>query len=261
MNLGLADKPVLVLASSGGLGRGVAMEFAREGARVMLFGRSEERLAAAASAIEAETGHRPLWTEGDLRSAEDIERAVDGTVSAYGGLWALFTNTGGPPAGNFAAFSDDAWQEAFALILLSCVRAVRAAVPHLRRSGGRIVNNASISTKQAIDGLLLSNVFRSGLAGLGKSLARELGRDRILVNTVGAGRIETDRIAQLDAFHATLEGITPAAVRGRAEASIPLGRSGQPADFARMVVFLCSEANSYLTGQNLLIDGGMVSAY
>lgn len=261
MNLGLTDKPILVLASSGGLGRGVATEFAREGARVMLFARSEERLAATADAIAAETGNRPLFTSGDITSADDVTRAVDRTVAEYGGLWGLFNNTGGPPAGPFDQFSDADWQKAFELTMLGYVRAIRAALPHLKKHGGRIVNNSSASTKQAIDGLLLSNTFRAGLVGLGKTLARELGKDKILVNTVGPGRIDTERVAQLDQIWAEQKGITYTDQRHQSENTIPLGFYGQPADFARIVVFLCSEANAYLTGQNLLIDGGMVGAY
>ncbi len=262
MNLGLADKPVLVMASSGGLGRGVATEFAREGARVMLFARSEERLKETAEAIGAETGHTPLYTVGDITSADDVAGAVARTVSEFGGLWALLNNTGGPPAGPFGQFSDADWTKAFELTMLGYVRAVRAALPHLKAGGGgRIVNNSSASTKQAIDGLLLSNTFRAGLVGFGKTLARELGPDKILVNTVGPGRIDTERVAQLDQLWAEQKGITYIDQRHQSESSIPLGAYGQPADFARIVVFLCSEANAYLTGQNLLIDGGMVGAY
>lgn len=261
MNLGLTDKPVLVLASSGGLGRGVATEFAREGARVMLFARSEDKLAATADAIASETGNRPSFVAGDITSAEEVVRAVERTVSEFGGLWALFNNTGGPPAGPFDQFNDDDWQRAFELTMLGYVRAIRASLPHMRKSGGRIVNNTSASTKQAIDGLLLSNTFRAGLVGLGKTLARELGKDGILVNTVGPGRIDTERVAQLDTLWAGQKGISYEDQRKQSEASIPLGNYGEPADFARIVVFLCSEANAYLTGQNLLIDGGMVGAY
>jgi 3-oxoacyl-[acyl-carrier protein] reductase len=261
MDLGLKDKPVLVMASSGGLGRGVATEFAREGARVMLFARSEEKLAATADAIEKETGNRPLFTAGDITNAADIARAVDRAVAEFGGLWALFNNTGGPPAGPFDQFTDEDWQRAFELTMLGYVRAIRSALPHLKKNGGRIVNNTSASTKQAIDGLLLSNTFRAGLVGLGKTLARECGKEGILVNTVGPGRIDTDRVAQLDQLWAGQKGIDYAEQRRQSEAAIPLGVYGRPADFARIVVFLCSEANAYLTGQNLLIDGGMVGAY
>jgi len=262
MNLGLEDKGVVVLASSGGIGRGVALEFAREGARVMLFARSEDKLAAVEDEIETETGRRPLHTVGDLTEAGSVEAAIERAAGEFGGLWALFNNTGGPPPGGFDQFDDAAWQSAFELTMLGYVRAIRAALPHMREGGGgRIVNNTSVSTKQAIDGLLLSNVFRSGLVGLGKSLARELGGDGILVNTVGPGRIDTERIEQLDTAWAEKAGIALEEQRERARAAIPLGRYGAPTDFGKVVAFLSSEANAYVTGQNLLIDGAMVEAY
>lgn len=262
MDFGLKDKGVLVMASSGGIGRGVATEFAHEGAKVMLFARSEEKLAATADAIEAETGNRPLFLAGSITSAEDVEAVVAKTAEAFGGIWALFNNTGGPPAGGFEQFDDAAWQSAFELTMLGYVRSIRAVLPHFRAGGGgRIVNNTSVSTKQAIDGLLLSNVFRSGLVGLAKSLARELGPEGILVNTVGPGRIDTERIEQLDTIWAEKAGISYEDQRAQSQSSIPLGKYGSPADFGRIVTFLCSEANAYLSGQNILIDGALVEAY
>ncbi len=261
MDLGLKDKGVLVMASSGGIGRGVATEFAREGARVMLFARSADKLAATAKAIGEETGNVPSFTVGDITSLADVEKAVANTVQDCGGLWALFNNTGGPPAGGFDQFNDEAWQSAFELTTLGYVRAIRAALPHLQKAGGRIVNNTSVSSKTAVDSLLLSNVFRSGLVGLGKSLARELGPDGILVNTVGAGRIDTDRIEHLDAVWAGKRGISIEEQRAESFSTIPLGKYGEPADFGKVVAFLCSESNAYLSGQNILIDGAMVEAY
>jgi 3-oxoacyl-[acyl-carrier protein] reductase len=262
MNLGLQNKGVLVMASSGGIGRGVALEFAREGARVMLFARSAEKLEITAAAIEAETGNRPFYTVGDITNPTDIERAVAATVSKCGGIWALFNNTGGPPAGAFEQFDDTAWQGAFELTMMGYVRTIRAALSHMKTAGGgRILNNTSVSTKQAIDGLLLSNVFRSGLVGLGKSLARELGPHGILVNTVGPGRIDTERIEHLDTMWAEKSGLSYDEQRARSQAAIPLGKYGEPADFGRIAVFLCSEANAYVSGQNILIDGAMVEAY
>ncbi|NNE93030.1 MAG: SDR family oxidoreductase [Verrucomicrobiales bacterium] len=262
MDLGLKDKPILVMASSGGIGRGVATEFAREGAKVMLFARSEEKLAVVADEIESETGTRPQFVAGDITSADDVAMVVEKTAVEFGGVWALFNNTGGPAAGPFENLDDDAWQSAFELTTLGYVRAVRECLPHMKSGGGgRIVQNTSVSTKQAIDGLLLSNVFRAGLVGLGKTLARELGKEGILVNTVGPGRIDTERVEQLDNIWAEQKGISYDEQRKDAENSIPLGGYGEPADFGRVVVFLCSTANSYVTGQNLLIDGGMTPSY
>ncbi len=264
MELGLKDKPVLVMASSGGIGRGVAMECAREGARVMLFSRSEDKLKQTQEEIASETGNRPSYTVGSITQTDDITNAIDRTVSEFGSLWALFNNTGGPPAGTFDSFSDDeAWQSAFELTLLSYIRVIRTALPHIRKSGkgGRIVNNTSISTKRVIDNLILSNTFRMGIVGLSKTLARELGPENILVNVVGPGRIDTDRIAHLDSVVAEKQDRSATDVRAAAEAAIPLGRAGTPEEFGKIVAFLCSEANTYLTGQNLVIDGGAVPAY
>lgn len=264
MDLGLNNKTVLVMASSGGIGRGVALELAREGANLMLFARSEENLVKVAEEISTlpESGGLEIFP-GDITKAEDIGAAVARTVEHFGGLWGLFNNTGGPAAGAFENHDDAAWQSGFELTLLSYVRTTRAALPHLRASGegGRIVNNSSASTKQAIDGLILSNVFRSGLVGLGKSLARELGGDGILVNTVGPGRIDTERVEQLDNIWANNKGISYDEQRRQSEASIPTGAYGEPAEFGRVVAFLMSPANSYVNGQNILIDGGLVAAY
>ncbi|MEM9280881.1 MAG: SDR family NAD(P)-dependent oxidoreductase, partial [Verrucomicrobiota bacterium] len=232
MDLGLKNKGALVMASSGGIGRGVAMELAREGAKVMLFARSGEKLESTAETIEKETGNRPSFMVGDITHGEDVERAVEATVSEFGGLWALFNNTGGPPAGGFEQFDDAAWQAAFELTTLGYIRTIRAALPPMKAAGGgRIVNNSSVSTRQAIDSLLLSNVFRSGLVGLGKSLAREFGPDGILVNTVGPGRIDTERIVQLDTIWADQAGITLEEQQTRSKSGIPLGKYGEPADF------------------------------
>ncbi|MDF1813280.1 MAG: SDR family oxidoreductase [Verrucomicrobiales bacterium] len=262
MDLGLENQGVLVLASSGGIGKGVATEFAREGARVMLFARSEDKLAAAAEEIGKETGNTPHYTVGDVANAVDIKIVVENTIEKCGGIRALFNNTGGPPAGTFDQFDDEAWLSAFELTTLGYIRAIRAVLPHMKSSGGgRIVNNSSTSTKQAIDSLILSNTFRSGLVGLGKSLARELAAENILVNTIGPGRIDTDRVKQLDTMWADQKGISYDEQRVQSEAGIPMGRYGKPTDFGKAVVFLCSEANTYLTGQNILIDGAMVDAY
>ena len=262
MDLGLKDKPVLVMASSSGIGFGVALEFAREGARVMLFSRSEEKLQRAAEKIEELTGHRPLYTVGDIRNREDIEKAVRKTIETYGSVFALFNNTGGPPAGSFEDFEDEDWIQAFNLTLLAYVRTIRAVLPYMKKAGkGRIVNNTSSSIKQVIDNLILSNAFRTGIVGLTKSLSRELGKYNILVNAVGAGKIATERVDYLDSLKASKEGVPLEEIRKRYFKEIPLGRYGTTEEFARFVVFLCSEANTYVTGQSFLIDGGMVKAY
>lgn len=262
MNLGLSDKSVLVCASSSGLGKATALEFAREGARVMLCSRRESELQRAAADIKAATGNEPRTTVVDVTKPADVTRVVDATVAAFGGLFALINNSGGPPAGTFDQFDDAAWQSAFELNLLSYIRTTRAALPHLRKAGGgRIVNFTSSSVKSPIDNLILSNTFRTGVMGLTKTLASELGRDHILVNVLGPGRIQTDRIVQLDGIRASKSGVSVEQVRAETSKTIPLGRYGTPEEYAKMAVFLASPANTYITGQTLLVDGGMVKSY
>jgi len=261
MDLGMKDRSVLVLASSAGIGRAIATEFAREGANVTLFSRNEERLREAGDWIERETGRRPAFAVGDVTKREDIESAV-AVAAKTGPVFTLVNNAGGPKPGTFDKFDDAEWTEAFELTLMSVVRACRAVLPMMRENGGgRIVNITSSSTKRVLDNLLLSNVFRMGIVGLAKTLAREAGGDNILVNTVGPGKIATERAAQIDAAKAAKTGVAAERVRADSEKSIPLGRYGEPEELARLCLFLGSAANTYVTGQNLLVDGGQVDTY
>lgn len=262
MNLGLTDKPVIICASSSGLGKATALEFAREGARVMLCSRRPDELARAAADIKAATGSAPRWTVADLTQPSDVLRLVAATIEAFGGIYALINNSGGPPAGTFEQFDDAAWQSAFELDLLSYVRTTRAALPHLRHNGGgRIVNFTSASVKAPIENLILSNTFRTAVVGLSKTLATELGPDGILVNVLGPGRIQTPRVEHLDALRAGKTGAPLEQVRAEASRAIPLGRYGSPDEYARTAVFLGSPANTYITGQTLLVDGGATKSY
>jgi 3-oxoacyl-[acyl-carrier protein] reductase len=261
MNLGLTDKPVIVCASSAGLGQATAREFAREGARVMLCSRRAAELERAAADIKAETGNEPAFTVVDVTRPADLTRLVEATAATFGGVYALVNNSGGPPAGTFDQFDDAAWQSAFELTLLSYIRLTRAALPHLRRAAGRIVNFTSSSVKSPVDHLILSNTFRTGVVGLTKTLAGELGPDGILVNVLGPGRIQTGRVDRLDQDRASQANSSLEQVRAENAKTIPLGRYGTPDEFARMAVFLASPANTYVTGQTLLVDGGMTKAY
>lgn len=261
MLLGVENKAALVMASSEGLGKGIAKELSREGADVMLFSRSEDKLRKAQREIYDETGRKPRYTVGDALKADDIARAVHNTVQASGHLYALVVNAGGPPPGAFDDFNDAAWQKAYELCLLSGVRAVRAAKEHLKKAGGRILFSTSASVKTVPDNLILSTVFRLGVTGLSKTLSQEMAGDGVLVNVLAPGRIFTERIDQLDHFQADREGISLDAVRGRQHAHIPLGRYGTTDEYGRMAAFLLSPANSYLTGQIILLDGGLVKSF
>ncbi|THF80738.1 SDR family oxidoreductase [Cohnella fermenti] len=260
MNLGLENKSVFVAAASKGIGKAIALEYAREGARVTIASRDKDRLQAARDEIAAASGLVPHVVQLDVRSPEEVRAAIQSAVARHGGLDVLVTNAGGPPQGGFEAFDDAGWQGGFELTLLSVVRLIRESLPHLRAAsdGGRIVNIASVSVKEPIPNLILSNVFRAGVQSLAKTLSLELAPDRILINTVAPGRIGTDRIAQLDSLRAERTGQTVDQVRQAANAAIPLGRAGMPEEFAKAAVFLGSFANSYVTGQALLVDGGTV---
>ncbi len=261
MDLGLNNKNVIVMASSSGLGKAVACELAREKARVMLFSSSEERLKETQAEIKAATGNKPEYCVGDLTCAQDIKHLVATTVTSFGGVFALINNSGGPPAGTFDSFDDEAWQKAYELTLLSYVRAVREVLPHMRAGGGgRILCSTSSSIKAVLDNLILSNTFRAGVVGLAKSLSQELGKDGILVNVIAPGRIGTARIDQLDAIRADKAGISVDELQQNTFKTIPLGRYGEPAEYGKLAAFLCSAANTYITGQSIVVDGGLVKA-
>lgn len=261
VDLNVTGKNALVLASSSGLGKAIAKELAAEGANVMLTSRNKDKLEAAKADIEKVAKGKVGYIISDITDAESINSLVKGTREKFGKISMLVNNSGGPKAGKFEDMTDEDWQKAFELTLLSYVRVTRAVLPDLKETKGRILNNASSSIKQPIDGLLLSNAFRMGIQGLSKTLARELGPDGILVNTIGAGRIQTDRIDDLDDTRADDKGVSPEEVKDQFKAKIPAGRYGKPEEFAKMAAFLVSYANTYVSGQAILVDGAMIETY
>ena len=257
MDLGLADRVAAVAASSRGLGRATARALAAEGAAVALCGRNPAAVREAAEAIAAESGVRTLAVTADVSSPEDCRRFVDTAAGELGRLDILVTNTGGPRAGAFDAVAPEDWDAAFRLTLANVVALVQAAVPHMRaRRWGRIVNIASLSAKQPIDGLVLSNAFRPAIAGLSKTLANELGKDGITVNTLCPGYTATDRLRELSEARATKAGTTPAQELANFASGVPLGRVATPEEFAAVAAFLCSERASFVTGATIPVDGG-----
>lgn len=262
MDLHLKGKSVIVMAASKGLGKAVATEFAREGAHVLIGSRNEETLHLAVEAIKQETGNANVdFAVCDMKNADDINHAVEKAVAWNGTVDVLVNNAGGPPAGKFLDMDDADWYHSFELNLLSFVRTTRAVVPYMKKQQqGHIVNLASSSIKTTLENLVLSNTMRPGIVGLAKTLSQELGADNILINTIGPGTIATDRIAELNQVKASQQGKSASEIKQEAVEEIPLKRYGEPDEFAKAVVFLASGANTYITGQSLIIDGGLVKA-
>lgn len=257
MDLGLKDKVIMVAAASRGLGYGIAQACAQEGALVSIGSRTETDIMEAARVLQQETGTQVL---GAVMNATDVDSIVDwalATKTHFGAIDGLVVNAGGPPAGGFDNFTDDDWQAAFELTLLSSVRMIRAVLPSMReRGGGSILTVTSSSVKEPIDILLLSNVMRSGVVSLVKSLSRQLAPERIRVNNLVPGRIDTNRVRSLDQLMADRLDQTMAVQKAYQEARIPWGRYGTIAEFGRAGAFLLSEAASYITGETLIVDGG-----
>jgi 3-oxoacyl-[acyl-carrier protein] reductase len=260
MDLNLSGKTALVMASSQGLGFAIAERLVREGTNVMISGRDEEKLKRKAAELESIGLGNVAFQKTDIMETGDIKRLVSKTIEVFGSLHLLINNAGGPPAGTFEDLTDEDWQKAFELNLLSYIRAIREALPYLKKQGGKVLNIASSSIKEPIPGLILSNTFRTGIVGLSKTLASELAPQNILINTIAPGRIATDRVRHLDQFTADKQGVDVESVELTMKAQIPLKRYRTPEEFANVAVFLLSDANTYMTGSSFLVDGGMIKS-
>lgn len=259
MDLGLTGKRAVVMAGSDGLGKASALALAREGCDVAVCGRGEEKLRAAAKEIADASGRRAVPIVADVSKAADVARFVDQAARELGGLDILVVNAGGPTHGGFEQLDDAAWEAAVELTLMSAVRAIRAALPHLRASGGgSVVAIQSTSIRQPIDSLLLSNAVRMAVAGLFKSLAIDYGRENVRFNLVLPGGIATDRLKDLTRAQAQKAGVSEDEQWRRRTASTPLGRIGQPEEIGDAVAFLASDRARYITGVALQVDGGLV---
>ena len=257
MDLTLQGKIAMVAASSRGLGFGVARELAREGAKVSLSARDLDAVEKAARQIHDETGVSALASRMDAKDSASIAEWTKRTISQLGGVDLLVANAGGPPAGTFDDFADDSWQDAFDLNLLSTIRMIRGVLPSMRqRGGGSILTITSITVKEPSEQLILSNVMRSGVTSLIKTLSMQLAPEGIRVNNILPGRIDTNRIRNLDATRADKTGQSPEECRAAAMESIPLARYGEISEFGKAAAFLLSDAASYITGTSLALDGG-----
>jgi 3-oxoacyl-[acyl-carrier protein] reductase len=259
MDLGIKGKVAMVAAASQGLGFAIAKTLAAEGAQVSIAARKLETIRGAAGRIAEQTGAQVMGSVADVMSAEAIEGWHRATVERFGGVDLLVTNSGGPPAGAASAFDDAAWRSAFELLILSVVRTVRVVAPTMEaRGGGSILMLTSSSVKNPIPNLGLSNVLRPSVSALVKTLADELAARKIRVNQLVPGRIATERLTYLDDANAKRAGISLEEQRRRSMGAIPLGRYGDPAEFARAAAFLLSDAAGYITGATLQVDGGAI---
>ena len=257
MKLDLTGKRAAVAASSTGLGFAIARALSGEGCRVAMCSRSLDRAEAAARSIREETGSEVWAAEVDVAEAGAVGSWIDRVADGWGGLDLVVSNAGGPRPGTFADLGPDDWDTAYRLTLRSALETARAARPHLGR-GSSVLFMTSVGVKEPIGTLLLSTVFRSGVAGLAKALADEWAPHGIRVNHLIPGRIATDRITALDEDAARKAGIRVEDVRARVLKAIPLGRYGLPEEYAAAAVFLLSDASSYITGASLQLDGGML---
>jgi 3-oxoacyl-[acyl-carrier protein] reductase len=258
MNLGLKNKVALVAASSQGIGRATAEAFAAEGCKVAMCARNTETLREAADHIRESYQANVLAEAFDVTDAAAVSRFVSAVAAKFGSIDICVTNAGGPPAKGFLDASLEEWQRAIELNFLSNVYFAREVIPHMRKKRwGRIITITSITTKQPVADLVLSNAVRAAVVGLVKSLANEFGKDGILVNNVGPGFTATDRLKELAAARSSTSGKSQQEIFDGWAADAPVKRLGEPREVAETIVWLASEAASYITGQTILVDGGM----
>jgi len=261
MDLGLRGRVALVAASSRGVGRAVAEELAAEGASLVLAARGREALDATAKDIGARHGVPVLALPSDVGQTGEPERLVREGIARFGKIDILLTNSGGPPPGPFESLDAEAWAKATALVLSSVVEFCRAVLPGMQqRRWGRILNVTSIAAKQPVDNLMLSNSLRAAVIGFARTLATEVASFGVTVNNLLPGFTRTERMVELSEVTAERDKITPEAALARFTAAVPMGRMGEPKEFAALAAFLASERASYITGQSMAVDGGWIRA-
>lgn len=259
MDFGLKGRVAIVAGASKGLGKAIAVGLAREGVNVSICARSKESLTDTAKFIEEKYQVTALPIPADLRNMHDIERVVNSTINKFNRVDILLNNAGGPPPQSFEESTSEDWERAIELNFLAGVRLIQLVLPQMKeRRWGRIINILSSGLKQPIDGLIQSNATRAAVAGAAKTLSREVAAYGILVNNVCPGRIQTERVDEVDAATARRKGVRADEIRRDSCREIPIGRYGRPEEFANAVVFLASECASYITGTTLQIDGGYI---
>ena len=261
MDLGLKNKVALVVAASRGLGYAVAEELAAEGASLVICGRDTKTITQAGAEIADKTGAHVLAVAADVSAADDVTQLVASAITRFGRVDILVTNAGGPPAGSFETLTVEQWEEATRLTLYSAINLAREVLPGMKeRKWGRILNITSIAVKQPVDNLMLSNSLRSAVTGFARTLANEVAGYGITVNNILPGYTRTERVEELASMMATRQGISAAEFKSRWEHEIPMGRLGEPHEFAALAAFLVSQRASYITGTSVPVDGGWIKA-
>lgn len=259
MDLGLRGKVALISASSKGLGRAIAEELAAEGANLVMCARGVDTLRQTAESIRKSTGVTVVEVAADVSEQAGIDRVAGTALDKFGKVDVLVTNSGGPPSGAFDTFTPEVWEQATRLLLMSAVGLTRAVLPGMKEQRwGRILNVTSIAVKQPIDGLMLSNSLRAAVTGFARSLANEVAGLNITVNNILPGYTRTDRVEQLARATGEKTGKSAADAFAKWEREIPMGRLGEPREFAALAAFLASERASYITGTSIAVDGGWI---
>jgi 3-oxoacyl-[acyl-carrier protein] reductase len=259
LDLGIQGKVALVSASSRGLGRAIAEELAAEGANLVVCARGEEPLRAAADEIRKRSGVEVVEVVADVSNPTGLDRVASAAFDKFGRVDILVTNSGGPPSGPFESLTPAMWDAAVGLLLTSAVGLARAVLPGMKeRRWGRILNVTSIAVKQPIDGLMLSNSLRAAVTGFARTLANEVAPFNVTVNNLMPGYTRTDRVEQLARAAGERSGMSAKDTFAKWEKEIPMGRLGEPREFAALAAFLASERASYITGSSIAVDGGWI---
>ncbi len=261
MELQLRDKTVLITASSAGIGKATAELFINEGCRVAISSSNKENLLKAIDEIKSVYGIETLWEQCDINNPNEIEDLVKHVQNNLGPIDILVNNCGGPTPGFFEDLSDDNWEHAFEQVLMSAVRFTRLVLPGMKeKNWGRIINITSLSVKQPVDNLILSNSLRSGVTAFAKTLSTQVGKHNITVNNVAPGYTLTGRLYELAVIRAKQKGISHEEILASMASEVPMKRLAKPDEIASMIVYLASEQAGYITGQTIVVDGGVIKS-